>query len=98
MSIKQSTVTANNPDYEDTKSPAHQANIMTSIMVPMFAMMSSIMVLVVITILDLDMVLELILGSTGFELLFALWGPVITVIAGISFLWLGVRSLSKPAV
>ncbi|MBD3407989.1 MAG: hypothetical protein GF411_17850 [Candidatus Lokiarchaeota archaeon] len=89
-------VTANNPDYDDTKSPAHQTNVMTSIMVPMFAIMSSIIALIVLSILDLDILLEQILGPTGFGWLFALWGPMILIIAGIGFLWSGMRSISRP--
>ena len=89
-------VTARNPNYEDTKSPAHQANVMMAMMIPMFAMMSSIFTLVFLTISDMDVVLESVLGVFGFELFFTLIGPTILLIVGSILLVSGIRSLSRP--
>jgi hypothetical protein len=89
-------VTAKNPNYEDTKSPAHQANVMTAMMIPMFAMMSSIFLLITLAITDMDLVLESILGVFGFEMLFTLIGPVILLTVGSILIVSGIRSLSRP--
>ncbi len=89
-------VTAKNPNYEDTKSPAHQANVMTAMMIPMFAMMSSLFLLITLAITDMDVVLESLLGVFGFELLFTLFGPAILWTVGLILLVSGIRSLSRP--
>jgi hypothetical protein len=89
-------VTARNPDYEDTKSPAHQANVMMAMMIPMFAMMGSLFSLIFMAIFDLDVVFETILGVLGFEIFFTMIGPTILLTLGSIFLVSGIRSLSSP--
>ncbi len=89
-------VTARNPNYEDTKSPAHQANLMMAMMIPMFAMMSSFFALIFLTISDMDVVIESILGVLGFEIFFTLIGPAILLSVGSVILVSGIRSLSRP--
>jgi len=89
-------VTARNPNYEDTKSPAHQANIMMAMMIPMFAMMASLFSLIALTISNMDVVLEGILGVVGFEIFFTMIGPTILIIIGTLLLVSGIRSLSRP--
>ncbi|MFW9955293.1 MAG: hypothetical protein ACFFD3_12125 [Candidatus Thorarchaeota archaeon] len=89
-------VTARNPNYEDTKSPAHQANVMMAMMIPMFAMMSSIFILIALLITDIDVALEAIMGGIGFEIFFTLVGPAILLTLGSLFLVSGIRSLSRP--
>ncbi len=89
-------VTARNPNYEDTKSPAHQANVMMAMMIPMFTMMSSLFSLIALAITDMDDVLAGILGPVGFELFFTMIGPVILLIVGALLLTSGIRSLSRP--
>jgi len=89
-------VTARNPDYEDTKSPAHQANMMTAIMVPMFAMMSSILLFIFLKITGLDAMVESNIDPFVFEVLFALIGPVLLLSIGSIFVISGIRSLSSP--
>ncbi len=91
-------VTARNPNYEDTKSPAHQANMMTAIAIPMFSMMGSIILLVFLSVMDLLVVLENIIGYFGFQVLFALIGPAILLSMGSIFVISGIRSLSSPDV
>ncbi|MHA1907846.1 MAG: hypothetical protein ACW98Y_11170, partial [Candidatus Thorarchaeota archaeon] len=75
-------VTARNPDYEDTKSPAHQANVMMAMMIPMFAMMASLMSLIILTVTDMDVMFEAVLGVFGFEMFFLLIGPAILLVIG----------------
>jgi hypothetical protein len=89
-------ITARNPNYEDTKSPAHQANVMMAMMIPMFAMMSSIFTLLFLTITDMDVVIESVLGTLGFEIFFTLIGPAILLLLGSALLVSGIRSLSRP--
>ncbi len=91
-------VTARNPNYEDTKSPAHQANMMTAIMVPMFTMMGSIFVFIFLAVTGLDTVLERYIEPYVFEALFALIGPVALLSVGSIFIISGIRSLSSPDV
>ncbi len=91
-------VTARNPNYEDTKSPAHQANMMTAIMIPMFTMMGSIFVFIFLAATGLDVVLERYIEPYVFEALFALIGPVALLSVGSIFIISGIRSLSSPDV
>ena len=89
-------VTARNPNYEDTKSPAHQANMMAAIMIPMFAMMGSIFIFIFAAVTGLDVVLENMIDPFFFEVLFALIGPAILLSVGSVFVVSGIRSLSSP--
>jgi hypothetical protein len=89
-------VTARNPNYEDTKSPAHQANMMMAIMIPMFAMMGSILVFIFLAVTGLNVVLESYIEPFVFEVLFALIGPVVLLGVGSIFVISGIRSLSSP--
>jgi hypothetical protein len=89
-------VTARNPNYEDTKSPAHQANMMAAIMIPMFAMMGSIFIFIFAAVTGLDVVLENMIDPLFFEVLFALIGPAILLSVGSVFVVSGIRSLSSP--
>jgi len=89
-------VTARNPNYEDTKSPAHQANMMMAIMIPMFAMMGSILVFIFLAVTGLDVVLESNIEPFVFQVLFALIGPVVLLSVGSIFVISGIRSLSSP--
>jgi hypothetical protein len=90
-------VTAKNPDYEDTKSPAHQTNQMTAMMLPMVCIMASVFILIALSILDLDVVIENALSPIGFQLLFSLSGPFIILLVGVAYVSSGIKSLSAPA-
>ncbi|MFX1578436.1 MAG: hypothetical protein ACFFBJ_02230 [Promethearchaeota archaeon] len=94
-------VTARNPNYEDTKSPAHQANIMTSVMLAEFS---------IIGVMFVDIFLTLGTGIDFFGVIESIFGPgnmmfgvsviglgVQWLIAGL-LVWSGIRSLSKPEV
>ncbi len=89
-------VTARNPNYEDTKSPAHQANMMMAIMIPMFTMMGSLLVFIFLAVTGLDVVLESNIDPFVFEVLFALIGPILLLSVGSIFVISGIRSLSSP--
>ena len=89
-------VTARNPDYEDTKSPAHQANVMMAMMIPMFAMMTSLFSTIIMSITKMDIIFEAILGVFGLEMLFAFLGPSILLVVGSVLLVSGIKRLSRP--
>jgi len=91
-------VTARNPNYEDTKSPAHQANMTMAIMIPMFIMVGSLLLFAFLAINDLDVVLESMIGPLGFQVLFALTGPAILLSVGGIFVISGLGRLSSPDV
>ena len=92
-------ITARNPNYEDTKSPAHQANVMTSVMLAEFSIIGVLFIdIFLIIALDIDVFgfLSSIFGSGNFMVGIAITGLVFQwFIAGI-VVWSGIRSLSKP--
>jgi len=92
-------VTARNPNYEDTKSPAHQANVMMSVMLAEFS---------IIGVMFADIFLTIGTGIDFFGMIADFFGPgnmmvgvsviglvVQWIIAGI-LVWSGVRYLSRP--
>jgi hypothetical protein len=92
-------VTARNPNYEDTKSPAHQANIMTSVLLAEFSIMG---------VLFADIFLTIGTGIDFFGIIANLFGPG-TMMIGVSVIglvvqwtiagilvWSGIRYLSRP--
>ncbi|MHA1587612.1 MAG: hypothetical protein ACTSV9_02430 [Candidatus Thorarchaeota archaeon] len=89
-------VTARNPNYEDTKSPAHQANMMMAIMIPMSTMIGSLLFFAFLAINDLEVVLESMIGPLVYRVLFALTGPTILLSVGCIFVISGIRKLSSP--
>ena len=92
-------VTARNPNYEDTKSPAHQANVMTSVMLAEFSIIGVLFADIILAIVfDIDMfgIIESIFGPGNLMIGMAATGLVVQwLIAGI-VVWSGIRSLSKP--
>jgi hypothetical protein len=90
-------VTARNPNYEDTKSPAHQANVMTSVMLAEFSIIGVMMVDIFLAIgLNIDFfgILRSIFGN-------AMVGITVTglivqwTLAGL-LVWSGIKYLSRP--
>ena len=92
-------VTARNPNYEDTKSPAHQANIMMSVMIAEFS---------IIGVMFADIFLTIGTGIDFFGMIANFFGPgnmmfgvsviglvVQWILAGI-LVWSGIRYLSRP--
>ena len=84
-------MTAQNPNYEDTKSSAHQANLMSSIIVTMVAILGMYIVGTEFLIaLGMD-VGSVLIGS-------ALMGPVILCAIGVMLVARGTRSLGGPEI
>jgi hypothetical protein len=81
-------ITARNPNYEDTKSPAHQANMMTSVMLAEFSIIGVMMVDIFLAIgLNIDFFGILRITITGLIVQWTLAGLLV---------WSGIRYLSKP--
>ena len=84
-------ITAQNPNYEDTKSSAHQVNLMSSIMVVLFS------------ILGLYIVGTEVLIGFGMDVSSALngtplMGPVVLCVIGAMMVARGTRSLGRPEI
>ena len=92
-------VTARNPNYEDTKSPAHQANMITSIMLAEFSIMGVLFADIFLSIgLDVDFfgIIETVFGPGNAMLGISVIGLIVQwTLAGI-LVWSGIRYLSKP--
>ena len=92
-------VTARNPNYEDTKSPAHQANVMTSCMLAEFSIIGVMFVDIFLTIgtgIDFFGMIESIFGPGNMMIGVSAIGLVVQwIIAGV-LLWSGIRFLSRP--
>lgn len=89
-------MTAKNLNYEDTKSPTHQTNQMTEIMLPMMCLVASVFLVIVLSMLDLVIAMETVLGPLGVRLFFSLSGPLMIVLLGIAYVISGIRSLEAP--
>jgi hypothetical protein len=92
-------VTAGNPNYEDTKSPAHQTNIMMSVMIAEFS---------IIGVMFVDIFASIALDIDFFGFVGNLFGPG-NIMFGMSFIgilvqwmvggilvWTGIRKLGSP--
>jgi hypothetical protein len=92
-------VTARNPNYEDTKSPAHQANVITSVMLAEFSIMGVLFADIFLTIgtgIDFFGMIENIFGPGNMMIGVSVLGLVVQwTIAGI-LVWSGIKYLSKP--
>lgn len=92
-------VTAGNPNYEDTKSPAHQTNVMMSIMIAEFS---------IIAVMFIDIFATIALNIDFFGFMMNLFGPGNGMYAisflgilfqwtiGAALVWSGIRKLSSP--
>jgi hypothetical protein len=92
-------VTARNPNYEDTKSPAHQANIMTSVLLAEFSIMGVMFADIFLTIgtgIDFFGFMVNIFGPGNMMIGVSAIGLVVQwAIAGL-LVWSGIRYLSRP--
>ena len=92
-------VTARNPNYEDTKSPAHQANMMTSVMLAEFSIMGVLFADIFLTIgtgIDFFGMIVNIFGPGNMMIGVSVLGLIVQwTIAGI-LVWSGIRYLSRP--
>jgi hypothetical protein len=92
-------ITAGNPNYEDTKSPAHQTNVMASVMIAEFS---------IIGVLFIDIFVSIALNINFFGIVENFFGPG-NMMIGMSFIgilvqwmiggvlvWKGIHKLSSP--
>lgn len=92
-------VTAGNPNYEDTKSPAHQTNIMMSVMIAEFSIIGVMFVDIFASIaLDIDFfgVVGNIFGPGNIMFGMSFIGILVQWTIGGLLVWKGIRSLSSP--
>lgn len=92
-------ITASNPNYEDTKSPAHQANIMTSVMLAEFSIIGVLMGdLLLSVLLDIDLFgfIGSLFGPANIMFGMTMMGLGVQWILGLILVWRGTRSLSRP--
>ena len=92
-------VTAGNPNYEDTKSPAHQVNLVTSILLAEFSIIGVLlgdMILAIAFNIDLFGLIESIAGPGNIMFAMAFMGIVVQWCLGGLIVWTGIRKLSSP--
>jgi hypothetical protein len=92
-------ITSLNPNYEDTKSPAHQKNMMTAMMICLFVTMGGPLLLSIITKRIIGVPFETIMASLGIVGEGVAQGIITTtsllVIGGLLVL-VGIRRLGRP--
>jgi hypothetical protein len=94
-------VTAGNPNYEDTKSPAHQTNIMTSVMIAEFSIIGVMLVDIFTSIaLNIDFfgIMESIFGPGNIMYGMSFIGILVQWAIGGLLVWTGIRKLSSPDI
>ena len=94
-------VTARNPNYEDTKSPAHQANVMASCMLAEFSILGVMFADIFLSLglhIDFFGVIESIFGPGNMMYGISAIGLVVQWTLALLLVWSGIRSLSKPEV
>ncbi len=84
-------VTARNPNYEDTKSSAHQAVMMVTTMLVMLSIMAPLFLDIICSVAGIDL-----FQYVGLEALMMVGSPTIVFFVGLLMMRLGIRSLSKP--
>ncbi|TET10899.1 MAG: hypothetical protein E3J86_04310 [Candidatus Thorarchaeota archaeon] len=92
-------VTARNPNYEDTKSPAHQANVMTSVLLAEFSIIGVLfMDIIIALVFDIDMfrIIENIFGTGNLMIGMAAIGLVVQWTVALFVVRSGIKYLSKP--
>jgi hypothetical protein len=89
-------VTAKNPDYEDTKSAAHQMNVMTTVMIPLFAIVGSLFLLILLGVTGMADSIIALFGEGIFEVLFNMLAPSVVFLVGLIMIRAGISSLSSP--
>ncbi|NHI83964.1 MAG: hypothetical protein EAX81_06655 [Candidatus Thorarchaeota archaeon] len=93
--------TAQNPDYEDTKSPAHQTVLMTSMLLTEFTLLGPLFLDLFLTLglgIDVLAVIESVLHVDGLWFMITIVGPSTLLFVGLAMMTLGIRSLGKVEV
>ncbi|MHA2142794.1 MAG: hypothetical protein ACXADC_08350 [Candidatus Thorarchaeota archaeon] len=94
-------ITAQNPNYEDTKSSAHQTVLITSMMLTQFTLIGPLFAAIFLDIglgFNLFGFMQSTFGINGFVAVEILLGPAALLLVGGLMLTLGVRSLGKVEV
>ena len=94
-------VTAQNPNYEDTKSSAHQTVLITSMMLTQFTLIGLLFAAIFLDIglgFNLFRFFENTFGIDGFMAVEMFLGPALLLLVGGLMLYLGTRSLGKVEV
>ncbi len=92
-------VTARNPNYEDTKSPAHQTNVMISVLLAEFSILGVLMVdIFAALIFDVDFfgIVANIFGPANIMTGMAAMGIMAQWSIALLLVWSGIRHLSSP--
>ena len=92
-------VTAGNPNYEDTKSPAHQTNVMMSVMIAEFSIIGVLLADVFISIaLNIDFFgfIETLFGPGNIMFGMSFIGILVQWMIGGLLVWTGIRKLGSP--
>ncbi|MFW9845140.1 MAG: hypothetical protein ACFFD6_00205 [Candidatus Thorarchaeota archaeon] len=94
-------VTAQNPNYEDTKSAAHQTVLITSMMLVQFTLIGPLFATIFLGMglgFNLFAFFENVLGLDGFMMVEMVLGPSLLLLVGGLMLYLGTKSLGKVEV
>jgi len=92
-------ITAGNPNYEDTKSPAHQTNVMMSVMIAEFSIIGVMFVDIFASIaLNIDFfgIVENLFGPGNMMIGMSFLGVLVQWMVGGILVWTGIRKLSSP--
>jgi len=92
-------ITARNPAYEDSKSPAHQANIMSAMLIAQFASMALFIVMILLDIvfrIDFFTMLSGLVGEGNVMMAVGFLGVGVMSLIGMTLAYSGIRSLAKP--
>jgi hypothetical protein len=92
-------VTAGNPNYEDTKSPAHQTNLMMTVLIAEFSIIGVMFVDIFASIaLDIDFfgIVGSIFGPGNIMFGMSFIGILVQWMVGGILVWTGIRKLGSP--
>ena len=94
-------ITAQNPNYENTKSPIYQTNVMTAMLLSLLPMQLGFIIadmgLGIVFHIDFVEILQSILGPIGTDIFLLLQGPLIILTIGILMMRIGSQKLSQPS-
>ncbi len=94
-------ITAQNPNYEDTKSSAHQTVLITSMLLTQFTLIAPLFAAIFLDIglgFSLFQFMESIFGLDGFMLVEMTIGPAFLLLLGVLMVFRGIRSLGSVEV